>query len=105
MKMFLLVSLYSLVSLKLSKNPPQNTLAICKEIKNNTGYTCTVYDCDEIYLFIIRRQATIVKRQFLVDDNKHLIKFFLVVFSYYWYDHLPKKPTLFALLPTVSSIN
>lgn len=39
MKMFLLVSLYSLVSLKLSKYPPPpNTFAICKEIKNNTGY-------------------------------------------------------------------
>lgn len=104
MKMFLLVSLYSLVSLKLSKNPP-NTFAICKEIKNNTGYTCTVYDYDEIYIFIIRRQAIIVKRHFRVDGKLHLITLFLVVFSYYWYDHLPKKRTLFVPLPTVSSIN
>lgn len=69
------ISLFS-CKFKIINESPQNTLAICKEIKNNTGYTCTVYDCDEIYLFIIRRQATIVKRQFLVDDNKHLIKFF-----------------------------
>lgn len=60
---------------------------------------------DEIYLFIIRRQAIIVKRHFRVDVKLHLITLFLVVFSCYWYDHLPKKPTLFVPLPTVSSIN
>lgn len=64
-----------------------------------------MYDYDEIYLFIIRRQATIVKRHFRVDVKLHLITLFLVVFSCYWYDHLPKKPTLFVPLPTVSSIN
>lgn len=87
------------------KNYIASTFAICKEIKKNTGYTCTVYDYDEIYLFIIRRQAIIVKRHFRVDVKLHLITLFLVVFSCYWYDHLPKKPTLFVPLPTVSSIN
>lgn len=87
------------------KNYIASTFAICKEIKKNTGYTCTVCGYDEIYLFIIRRQAIIVKRHFRVDVKLHLITLFLVVFSCYWYDHLPKKPTLFVPLPTVSSIN
>lgn len=45
-------------------------IAFCKEIKNK-GYTCTVYDYDKMYIFIIRRQA--MKRHPLVDGNTHLI--------------------------------